>query len=107
MRLSQFKQLKKVDLVVDINGLEEYRSPCNKSVRLCKDRRSFLDNEGFWNVYPVAFNSAQVFVVCPHCGEIHMHGRGQEPEYRYQGHRATQCVSPNNKGYIILRGNHE
>jgi len=105
MRLSRFKKTKSVDLVVDINSLEEYRSPSNKSIRLCRDKRSFLDREGYWNVYPVAFNSAQVFIVCPHCGEIHMHGRGQEPEFKYQGHRASQCLVCNNSGYIILRGN--
>ena len=42
MRLSQFKQTKGVDLVVDINILEEYRSPCNRSIRLCRDKRSFV-----------------------------------------------------------------
>jgi len=106
MRLSQFRQAKNVELVVDISILEEYRSPDNKSIRLYRDRRSFLDSEGYWNVYPIAFNSVQVFVVCPHCGEIHMHGRGQEPQYAYQGHRASQCLVCNNNGYIILRGNH-
>jgi hypothetical protein len=45
-------------------------------------------------------------VVCPHCGEIHIHGRGQKLEFRYQGHRASQCLAGNNKGYIILRGDH-
>ena len=106
MRLSQFKQSKRAELVVDINSLEEYRSPCNRSIRLCRDKRSFLDDNGFWNVYPIAFNPAQVFVVCPHCGEIHLHGRGQEPEFKYEGHRVTQCFIRNNNGYIILRGNH-
>jgi len=126
MRLSQFKQIKNVELVVDINSLEEYRlfeslckewivcpllrtasrAPSNKSIRLCRDKRSFLDDKGYWNVYPVAFNPAQVFVVCPHCGEIHLHGRGQEPEFKYEGHRVCQCLVGNNNGYIIKRGKH-
>ena len=105
MRLSRFKQDKSIELAVDVNSLEEYRAPGN-SVRLCSDTRSFLDDEGYWNVYPIGFNSAQVYVVCPYCGEIHIHGRGQEPEYKYQGHRASQCLAGNNNGYIILRGNH-
>ena len=33
MRLSQIKQTKSVELVVDINSLEEYRHPSNKSIR--------------------------------------------------------------------------
>ena len=106
MRLSQFKQTKCTELVIDINSLEEYRSPSNRSIRLCRDKRSFLDDKGYWNVYPVAFNPAQVFVVCPHCGEIHLHGRGQEPEFKYEGHRACQCLAGSNNGYIIKRGNH-
>jgi hypothetical protein len=106
MRLSRFKQTKSVELVVDLKSLEEYLSPGNKGIRMCRDKRSFLDREGYWNVYPIAFNSAQVFVVCPHCGEIHLHGRGQEPDYMYQGHRASQCLAGNNNGYVIVRGNH-
>ena len=106
MRLSQFKQTKGVDLVVDINSFKEYQSSFNRSIRLCRDKRSFLDDKGYWNVYPIAFNPAQVFVVCPHCGEIHIHGQGQEPEFKYEGHRATQCLDANNNGYIIIRGNH-
>jgi hypothetical protein len=89
MRLSLFKQSKSAELAVDIAGLEEYRMPGNKSVRLCRDKRSFIDNGGYWNVHPNAFNFSQVFVVCPHCGEIHLHGRGQEPEFKYEGHRAS------------------
>jgi hypothetical protein len=104
MRFRHFKQTKGIELVIDIKNLEEYRSPGKKSIRLCKDKRSFVDNDGYWNVYPIAFNPAQVYVVCPHCGEIHMHGRGQEPEFKYEGHRVTQCIVPNNNGYVILRG---
>ena len=63
MRLSQFKQSKRAELVIDINSLEEYRSPCNRSIRLCRDKRSFLDDNGFWNVYPIAFNLAQVLEI--------------------------------------------
>ena len=96
---------KRVELAIDINSLEEYRSPSNKSIRLCRDKRSFLDNDGYWNVYPVAFNKAQVYVVCPHCGEIHLHGKGQEPDFKYEGHRACQCLNCINNGYVILRGN--
>jgi hypothetical protein len=106
MRLSLFMQNKSVELAADIAGLEEYRAPGNKSTRLCRDKRSFLDGGGYWNVYPIGFNSSQVFVVCPHCGEIHLHGRGQGPEFRYEGHRASQCLACNNNGYIILRGDH-
>ena len=119
MKLSLFKQNKSVELAVDINSLEGYRAPGNRNMVLYKDKRSYLDGEGHWNVYPIAYNSVQVFVVCPHCGGIHMHGRGQAPEYRYQegnlrpvgsvevqGHRTSQCLVCNNNGYIILRGNH-
>lgn len=104
MRFCRFKKTKRAELVIDIHSLEEYRSPSNRSIRLCKDNRSFLDSDGFWNVFPIAFNDAQVYVVCPHCGEIHLHGRGEKPEYKYEWHRACQCLTCNNNGYIILRG---
>ena len=106
MRLSRFKQTKGVGPAVGMNNLEEYRAPGNKRIGLCRDTRSFLDGEGYWNVYPIGFNSSQVFVACPHCGEIHIHSRGQKPEYKYEGHRASQCLNRNNSGYIILRGGH-
>ena len=104
MKARQVKQNEAIEMVIDISSLEEYRSPSNKRIRLCRDRRSFIDGEGYWNVYPFGFSSAQVFVVCPHCGEIHIHGRGQEPEFLYEGHRVPQCLAHNNNGYIIKRG---
>jgi len=100
-----YKKSSNVEHVIDLNKLEVYHSSQNKRIKLVKDNRSFLDGDGYWRVYPIGFNESQVYIVCPHCGEIHMHGRGRKPEYQYEGHRARHCVDHENNGYIIVRLN--
>ena len=72
------------------------------------DKRSWLDPEGEWHVFPIAINKHSVLVICPHCGQIHGHGRKDGSFY---GHRVDMCsgalISKNmykdaiNTGYTI------
>jgi len=84
----------KVELHIDLDGLES--APCtikyHKRVKLYKDKRSFQDKEGEWHVYPIATSRTQVYIVCPHCGCIHVHGNA--PIYGYAGHRGSHCSMP-------------
>ena len=97
MRFSKFKQQKNVRYVYDLNELEIYHPPNNKLINLVRDKRSFIGDDKLWRVYPIAFDNVQVFIVCPHCGNIHLHGIGS-------GHRVCHCKPPNedNNGYWIL-----
>lgn len=64
------------------------------------DSRSFM-RDGFWQVYPVGVDQHHVYIVCPHCGEIHLHGHTVDG---YEGHRVSHCKSGDNNGYWILKG---
>jgi len=103
MRFSTYKNSKSVERVIDVNSLEIFHPQNNKRINLVKDNRSFINNDGYWQVFPIGFNESQVYIVCPHCGEVHLHGRGKKPDYHYEGHRAPHCVDNKNNGYVILR----
>jgi len=104
MRFNDYKKSKGIEHAVDLNSLETYKS---KRIILVRDNQSFIDADGYWHVYPIGFNKSQVYVVCPHCGKIHLHGRGEGPDYEYEGHRARHCSDNDNNGYIITRPNSE
>ena len=82
------------------------------------DKRSWLDDDRVWHVYPIAVeeiphsNNANVFIICPLCGMVHRHGVGIEnfkisindnilcnnindrhPRYEHIGHRVAHCGS--------------
>jgi len=103
MKYSDYKKSTDIEHVIDLNSLEIYHSPKNKRIKLVKDNRSFKDDESYWQVYPIGFNESQVYIVCPHCGEIHLHGRGKKPDYQYEGHRASHCIENQNNGYVIVK----
>lgn len=103
MKYSDYKKSTDIENVIDLDSLEIYHLPNNKRTKLVKDNRSFKDNEGYWQVYPIGFDESHVFIVCPNCGEIHSHGRGKKPDYQYGGHRAPHCTENQNNGYVILQ----
>lgn len=61
------------------------------------DPRSFVDADGYWNVYPIAIDRHHVYIVCHWCQEIHTHGNTNDT---YDGHRVAHCKTIN-PGYII------
>jgi len=72
----------RVDLCIDFDELET--RPCkikhpswarnSPYFRLAKDKRSFQDEEGLWHVFPIAVSKSRVFIVCPLCECVHVHG---------------------------------
>lgn len=66
---------------------------------LVKDTRSYVGEDGKWNVYPVGYTdqhcTADVFVVCPHCGEIHLNS------YARAVNGYTSCDNDENKKYVV------
>ena len=90
MKLSKFKRnLRGVELLIDLNDLRIYHPQQNKLIMLVRDNRSFIDENGLWQVYPIGFSQIQVFIICPYCGEIHCHGKSNE---NYKGRRIAHCV---------------
>lgn len=75
--------------------ITKYRDPKDRRHYLYADSRSTLDDEGYWTVHPVGFDTYHVFIVCPHCGGIHTHGIAP-------GHRISHCHNNiRNNGYYI------
>lgn len=73
------------------------------------DKRSWIDPEGVWHVFPIGISKDCVMIICPICGQTHIHGAGGDGE-SYEGHRCCHCtelISHNmyndiiNPGYII------
>lgn len=50
------------------------------------DDRSFIDEKGFFNVFPVASDEREVVIVCPYCKRYHVHGK-------CNGSRVPHCMS--------------
>lgn len=68
---------------------------------LAVDPRSFVDSEGYWNVFPIAIDCYHVYIVCPWCREVHGHGNDNG---NYEGHRAAHCKKyehHKHPGYVI------
>jgi len=84
----------KVKLHTDLDDLKYVQCTIkyHKHVRLYQDKRSFQDMEGDWHVYPIATSRTRVYIVCPHCGCIHVHGNSLI--HGYAGHRESHCGTP-------------
>ncbi len=93
------------DPVVMLHSLDklELLPPDRRNKTLAIDPRSFVDAEGYWNVYPIAIDRHHVYIVCPWCREIHNHGNDNGD---YEGHRVShcseECEDHDHSGYVIL-----
>ena len=79
-------------------GEYPYGIPNHRQPMVVEDSRSKLWDDGYWRVQPIGYswNRISVFIVCPHCKNIHIHGNSN-------GHRGTHCdphVNRNNGYYI-------
>ena len=79
---------KEGELFIDLNDLGMIEWEGGK--RLVIDGRSFDSPPGCWHVYPVALDKTHVYIVCPYCGHIHLHGAGGGD---FEGHRIAHCNS--------------
>lgn len=103
MLVSEYKKCLKLkrDPIIPLYSLECLKLlPADKRRKThAADSRSFIQ-DGFWQVYPIGVDQYHVYIVCPHCGEIHLHGRTADG---YEGHRVSHCKSGSNNGYWILK----
>lgn len=104
MKFTEFKNRKDFlsgkFVTMELDSLEKYHPDSNKVIALVRDSRSFQE-KGMWHVYPIALTDSQVYVVCPYCGGVHVHGNS---EGRYEGHRTAHCFKQQeetNTGYFI------
>lgn len=86
LRSQRFKQHGK--LLVNLDDLEVFKWKGNRQSII--DRRSFDNPAECWHVFPVALDKTHVYIVCPYCGHIHLHGAGGGD---YEGHRIAHCNS--------------
>lgn len=49
-------------------------------------------------VYPLALDTYHVYIVCPYCGEIHVHGNARGD---YEGNRVPHCGTGTHPNYEI------
>lgn len=101
MLFSELKKYVKSGMFVQNNGrlfigLNELGTVQRGRKKLAIDGRSFASPPGHWHVYPVAQDKTRVYIVCPYCGRIHIHGAGGGD---YEGHRVEHC-----NGYSHIRG---
>lgn len=87
MKYSKFKKIanrKNMNLLIELDKLEQFK---DGQTILVKDNRTVQKDDGF-EVTPIAWTGSQLFVVCPLCGHIHIHGlAGGE----YSGSRLAHC----------------
>ena len=55
-----------------------------------------------WKATVVAVDLIQVYILCPYCGEVHMHGSNGIIEDAEYGHRVAHCHTPNHGGYYLV-----
>ena len=109
------------EIIKDEKMIKLYTDNENESDVYCGlfDKRSWLDDEHVWHVYPIAIEehkhpdkiTVDVHIVCPLCGMIHTHGTDVEnediklnedfpisdidkrhPRYSEIGHRVYHCT---------------
>lgn len=87
-----------IRIVYRLEELIRFDAP-KKTGALMRDSRSFLGKDGYWHVYPIAFGKSQVFIVCPHCGEIHGHSHENG---RFAGFRLSHCRTQRPQSYELV-----
>jgi len=93
----------RVELCINFNELEttltQLKHPSltrrNSHFRLIKDKRSYQDAEGLWHVFPIALNPKYVWIVCPICQCVHLHGNNLAKKLpaNWANHRRAHCGS--------------
>lgn len=106
MNISEFRQYAKrwskgkdpVKLLFPLDQLELL--PADKKRKIfAVDHRSFVDSEGRWNIYPIAIDNHHVYIVCPLCRKVHIHGNDRGC---YEGPRCPHCFPIPTDNYNIL-----
>ena len=97
---------RKMNVLVDLDEISTFypagmrvTKTTPKSILLAEDPRSHFNGE-FWEVYPLATTPTNVYIVCPYCKMIHIHGNKAGD---YEGFRRPHCkdFGGNNPDYYI------
>lgn len=97
MRFTEFKGL---NIKYDEKYITRYKE---KRVIKLKDSRSKLNKNGIYEVYPLAIDYGQIYVVCPFCGNIHIHGLIEDSDNSYGGRHPLCLERRNNTTYYIKK----
>lgn len=78
MKFTEFRELK---IKYDESNIIKFKE---KNVIKVEDKRTKLNKDGLYEVYPLALHRNQVYIICPYCNEIHLHGcaEGSIPGFR-------------------------
>lgn len=63
--------------------VESYRYEHRKYFRCIDFRSKYKDNT--WNIKALTQYEGQVYIICPYCNQIHLHGDTE-------GHRLSHCI---------------
>lgn len=82
--------------------IQEHPDPSDRRQRVAEDSRT-VTVDGVQHITPVFVSDTSVFIICPYCGGIHIHGnvRGSG----HSGRRAPHCMEASilGKDYFIGR----
>lgn len=99
------RRIKGLEVLVDLDTLKTFY-PAEmrlknrpKKAMLVEDPRSRFNGE-FWEVYPIATTPTQVYIVCPFCKTIHVHGN---VAWNYEGYREPHCHGLHDDGYYFIK----
>ena len=99
------RRIKGLEVLVDLDTLKTFY-PAEmrlknrpKKAMLVEDPRSRFNGE-FWEVYPIATTPTQVYIVCPFCKTIHVHGNVAGD---YEGYREPHCHGLHGDGYYFIK----
>lgn len=109
MKYSKFQERAKkedVHLLIDLGELEQFT---RGNVLCVRDKRTVQKDNRF-EVYPIALTEKQIFVVCPLCGHIHVHGLGDDvvhndrclPSGDFCNSKTADCSEGNYDIYLII-----
>lgn len=92
------KENNEMSILIDLHDLETHKE--GNGCHVVDPRSQKID--GVWKVTPIAWTNSQIYVVCPFCGKIHVHGAGGG---KYTGSRLAHCtdeaVSQYEVDYVI------
>lgn len=49
----------------------------------------------------VGYDPVHIYILCPYCGEIHMHGTNNAMKTGDYGHRLAHCRERHSRGYYL------
>lgn len=100
LKRAENRRVKGLKVLVDLDTLKTFY-PAGmrlknrpKKAMLVEDPRSRFNGE-FWEVYPIATTPTQVYIVCPFCKTVHVHGN-------HDGFREPHCYGLHGDGYYYI-----